>query len=238
MSEADASLYELPFEYILRVVKPERLLNRDPKYGDIWWLHRRPAKPMREAVESLPRFLVTPRVSKHRLFVWLEGRCLPDSRLFVFARGDDYFYGVLHSRVHEVWTLRMGARHGGERPTYNNTTCFETFPLPWPPGQEPWREERLHAIADAARELDEARNAWLNPPDATPEVLKKRTLTNLYNERPTWLANLHAALDRVVWAAYGWNDPDPAAVDEDMILSHLLALNLDRSGTAEPAGVE
>ena len=69
----------------------------------------------------------------------------------------------------------------GNDPRYTPTTCFETFPLPWPPGQEPWRDPRLHAIADAARELDERRRAWLDPPGADAATLKKRTLTNLYN---------------------------------------------------------
>ena len=62
--------------------------------------------------------------------------------------------------------------------------------------------------------------------------MRRRTLTNLYNERPTWLANLHAALDRAVWAAYGWDDPDPAAVAAEEILARLLALNLERAGRA------
>ncbi len=60
--------------------------------------------------------------------------------------------------------------------------------------------------------------------------LKKRTLTNLYNQRPAWLAHLHARLDRAVWAAYGWDDPDPATTAEDTILARLLALNLERAG--------
>jgi hypothetical protein len=51
--------------------------------------------------------------------------------------------------------------------------------------------------------------------------LKKRTLTNLYNARPAWLVNVHAALDRAVWVAYGWDDSDPAKVDEDVILARL-----------------
>ena len=59
--------------------------------------------------------------------------------------------------------------------------------------------------------------------------LKKRTLTNLYNGRPSWLTHAHARLDRAVWAAYGWDDPDPAATPEDVILSRLLALNLERA---------
>jgi hypothetical protein len=90
----------------------------------------------------------------------------------------------------------------------------------------------VHAIARAARALDAARTAWLNPPDADETTLKKRALTNLYNERPTWLANLHTALDRAVWAAYGWDDPDPAQVREGAILARLLALNLERASAS------
>jgi hypothetical protein len=124
----------------------------------------------------------------------------------------------------------------GNDPRYTPTTCFETFPLPWPPGQEAWRDPRVHAIARAARALDAARTAWLNPPDADEATLKKRTLTNLYNQRPTWLAQLHAALDRAVWAAYEWDDPDPAEVPEDEILARLLALNLERAGASHDDG--
>jgi hypothetical protein len=150
--------------------------------------------------------------------------------VFAFARQDDYFFGVLQSRAHEVWSLRLASRHGvGNDPTYNATTCFETFPLPWPPGREPWRDERLHAIANAARRLDDLRRAWLDPPGAAPDVLKKRTLTNLYNERPAWLAQAHAALDRAVWAAYGWDDAEPAATSDETILARLLDLNETRS---------
>jgi type II restriction/modification system DNA methylase subunit YeeA len=185
---------------------------------------------MRMAFEPLARYIGTSMVAKHRFFCWLDVEVLPANLLIVFARQDDYFFGVLHSRAHEVWSLRMGTWLGvGNDPRYTPTTCFETFPLPWPPGQEPWRDERLHAIADAARKLDEARNAWLNPPDADDATLKKRTLTNLYNERPTWLANLHAALDQAVWTAYGWDDPDPAATTDEAILTRLLALNQERS---------
>jgi hypothetical protein len=58
----------------------------------------------------------------------------------------------------------------------------------------------------------------------------------LYNERPTWLALAHAKLDRAVWDAYGWDDADPAGVDDDTILARLLALNLERAGLGSVAG--
>lgn len=169
-------------------------------------------------------------MARHRLFIWLDVDIVPDQQLIVFARQDDYFFGVLHSRAHQLWSLRMGTWLGvGNDPRYTPTTCFETFPLPWPPGQEPWRDARLHTIADAARTLDDLRTHWLNPPDADETVLKQRTLTKLYNERPTWLVQAHAALDRPVWAAYGWDDPDPAAVSEDEVLARLLQVNTERS---------
>jgi hypothetical protein len=136
----------------------------------------------------------------------------------------DYFYGVMQSGIHEVWSLATSPRHGvGNDPTYNNRSCFETFPLPWSPGEEPEGDPRIEAIAEAARRLDELRRNWLNPGGASETELKKRTLTNLYNNRPTWLQNAHAALDKGVFAAYGWS----CDLSDEEILQNLLVLNLE-----------
>jgi len=105
-----------------------------------------------------------------------------------------------------------------DRPRYTPTTCFETFPFPGP------TDEQRAEIAEAARRLDGLRRNWLNPEGTSEAELKKRTLTNLYNQRPTWLDNAHKRLDAAVFAAYGW--PEDTA-DED-ILKNLLALNLER----------
>ncbi|MDQ3523843.1 MAG: transposase, partial [Chloroflexota bacterium] len=228
MSQSEASYYEMPFEYVKEVVKPLRNEVKRKRYREYWWLHAEPVKGMRDSIENLCRYIVTPTVAKHRLYAWLSGDVLADHQLIVFAREDDYFFGVLHSRAHEDWSLRMGTSLE-DRPRYTPTTTFETIPLPWPPGEEPVDDPRVQAIAAAAKSLNELRENWLNPPDATEAELKKRTLTNLYNAHFTWLANAHAALDRAVWAAYGWDDPDPATVDEDTILSRLLALNIQRA---------
>ena len=230
MPEEQAALYEYPYQYVRQHVLPRRLKNKRASYRERWWIHVEPRPAMRDAISSLDRYVATPRVAKHRLFVWVPARTLPDSRLYVFAREDDYFFGVLHSRVHEVWSLATSSRHGdgsqGGRPTYNNTTCFETFPLPWPPGQEPAGDPRVAAIAAAARELVALRERWLNPPGAAARELKRRTLTNLYNARPTWLDLAHRRLDAAVLAAYGW----PADLGGEALLERLLALNLGRGG--------
>ena len=93
-----------------------------------------------------------------------------------------------------------------------------------------------------ARRLVELRDRWLNPPEwvewvdepvpgypkrpiprdeDTAKALKKRTLTNLYNARPQWLADAHEALDAAVAAAYGWS----ADISDGEVLRELLAMN-------------
>ena len=100
-----------------------------------------------------------------------------------------------------------------------------TSAFPWPPGHEPKDNPLVEAIAAAARELVEKRDAWLNPPDAAPEELSNRSLTNLYNARPAWLVELHRKLDEAVFAAYGW----PATLTDAELLEHLLTLNHARA---------
>lgn len=218
------------------------------------------------AVSGLVRVAATPRVGKHRVFAWLSPVQLASDATVCFARSDDYFLGVLHSRVHELWALRLGTRLE-TRPRYTPTTCFETFPFPWPPGKEPQGDPRVPAIAEAAKELDDLRSNWLNPPEWVREEvlefrgsvdgpwaryvhdpddrgigtvryprlvprdaecavkLKARTLTNLYNQRPTWLALAHEKLDAAVFAAYGWDE----SMSDDQLLESLLAVNLGRA---------
>lgn len=222
---------------------------------------------------------------------------MPTQTVIAIARSDDYFFGVLHSSIHELWARRMGTQlrevESGFR--YTPTTCFETFPLPWPPGQEPVDDPLCQDIAEAARELNEQRERWLNPPEwiepiaravdaaddfsdvpaearelirqsaimaraAKDRNLKKRTLTNLYNERPTWLRLAHERLDRAVLSAYadvdregdwspdwaevwtesGAGQPLPENHDlsarrrevDQLVLANLLRMNLARAGEA------
>ena len=257
MTEAEAACYETPFSHVESGVRPTRMHNRMKRRREQWWLHGSLATEMRSQLSHLTRFIATPRLARYRLFVWLSAPTLPDGQIIAIGRDDDYAFGVLHSRAHELWSLRMGTWLGvGNDPRYTPTSTFETFPFPWPlntPDEAPTPEQRKHrdAIGKAARELDVKRRLWLNPPewvreepDVIPSLpprllpvdehaekqLRKRTLTNLYNERPTWLANLHAALDVAVFAAYGW----PLDVGDDEMLELLLTLNLERAAASAP----
>jgi len=287
LSESEAAGYESAFRHVKEKVYPLRVNHREDVQRKYWWRLARPCPEVKESLQPLSRFLVTSIVSKYRLFAWHKVPVNPDHALAVFAREDDYFFGVLHSRFHEVWALKQGTRLE-TRPRYTPTTCFETFPFPRPtPAQET-------AIAAAAKELNQLRERWLNPPEWTVEnilefpasvdgpwsryvdcggnpanagatplspaparqsavaadalpahskiglaryprlvpkdadcaaKLKKRTLTNLYNERPAWLDLAHKKLDAAVAAAYGF----PADLTDEQILERLLALNLERA---------
>ena len=250
ISESEAAFYEAPFQYVKEHVKPERDKNNRDSYRRNWWKHAEPRPGMRKLLGEINRYISTPAVTKHRVFHWFSSSILPDQQLLVFTRSDDATFGVLHSRFHELWALRMCTWLGvGNDPRYTPTTCFETFPFPAGVLADPDPDSRFPAIAEAARRLNELRENWLNPPewvDCVPEVvpgypariiarpehaaeLKQRTLTNLYNQRPAWLDNAHKALDRAVATAYGWEDYAEGLPDAE-ILGRLLALNLERAG--------
>jgi len=298
----EVSLYEGPFQRVQELVKPDRLNNNDRQLAEYWWRHGRPLERAREATRRLQRVIVSPRVGKHHLLTFATKPTLPDDALIVITRSDDYFFGTFHSSIHELWARRQGTqlREAESGFRYTPTTCFETFPLPWSPGQEPAKgdpQRPLHdAIGECAATLNEQRERWLNPPEwvqpiadridseddfadvlavsgeeaqrlirqsaidaacAKDPKLKKRTLTNLYNERPTWLRLAHKALDEAVIAAYAAVDPegdwDTAWAEvfeetgagqplpeghglierreevEQLILGNLLRMNLDRA---------
>ena len=164
LTESEASHYVAPYSHILAYVKPARSKVKRAAYRDYWWLHAEPCMEMRKAVALGVRFIITPTVSKHRVFAWMSDPVLADHQLVAFARSDDYFFGVLHSRFHEVWALKQGTRLE-TRPRYTPTTCFETFPFP-DETQADFATMR-DRISIAAKELNDLRERWLNPPEWT-----------------------------------------------------------------------
>ena len=250
MSEGEAALYEAPFAHIAKHVKPLRQRNREPASREFWFRHWNPRPAMWAAIDGLSRYIATPTLSKHRLFAWYDTRICPDHQLIVIARDDDTTFGILHSRFHEAWSLRLGTSLE-DRPRYTPTTTFATFSvsrgadarrarrrLRQRPARHPHRRGRpppgraARPLAQPARVGRVDRRTRSRLPkrpvptaDADLEQLKRRTLTNLYNQRPQWLANAHATLDAAVATAYGW----PADISDEDALRELLELNLARS---------
>lgn len=254
--QADAAGYEAPFEHVKATVLPYRTSRNNPELLKRWWTLWRARSEFFGAASGLKRVILTPRVSKHRIFVWRDSRIVPDSALVAVARDDDTTFGILHSRMHEAWSLGLGTWLGvGNDPRYTPSTTFDTFPFP--EGLTPniaaadyANDPRAKAIAVAAKKLNDLREAWLNPDDlvrrepevvpgyphrilpindAAAEILKKRTLTNLYNQRPAWLDLAHKDLDAAVAAAYGWKDWGKDGLPDEEILARLFKLNQERA---------
>ena len=129
MSEQEASLFEAPFEHIKERVLPERSKNRRESYRMRWWRHVEPRPALMGKLAQLERYIITPTVAKHRLFGWLDSAVAPDHQLIAITRDDDTTFGILHSRFHELWALRLGTSLE-DRPRYTPSTTFETFPFP------------------------------------------------------------------------------------------------------------
>ncbi len=169
MGSEDAALFEAPYTYVLANVKPMRdKVQRETRRRN-WWRLGEAMPALRRALAPLPRYIATPRIAKHRLFVWLDRSVLPDCQVVVIARDDDTTFGVLHSRFHEAWALRLGTSLE-DRPRYTPSTTFETFPFPEGltpdlPASEYADDPRAVVIASAAKRLDALREAWLNPAD-------------------------------------------------------------------------
>lgn len=222
-----------------------------------FWLMQRPRTKLRAAIQSISRVIAVPETSEHLIFRFRSANSTFSGSVFVIARDDFTSFGILQSSLHGLWARQKGNDLGvGDQNRYNATATFLTFPFPEgltpsTPSADYANNACAVAIANAAARLNDLRESWLNPsdlvklePEVVPgypdrvlpvdskaaDVLKKRTLTNLYNERPVWLDHAHRDLDRAVSAAYGWQDDFDAGILTDQeILKRLFELNQERA---------
>ncbi len=229
------------FQYLLDRVKPERVHNPIPYRRDNWWLFGQPSTELRSAQDGLRSIIITARQGRHRIFSLAPPDAIPESTVVVIAIDDNYVLGVLHSRIHEVFSLKAGGWLGvGNDTRYFHTKTFDTFPFPSP------SDLLKSQIAGAAKEL----NAFRKERQTEHPTL---TLTQMYNvleklkaieagetagltltedeERIRQegliliLMELHEKLDRLILQAYDW----PVTLSDDEILLRLVALNKERA---------
>ena len=213
MTEAEAMLYNLPYQHCLKHVKPVRAKNRREHRRVNWWMFNDATPALNAAITPLTRYIGTCQIAKHRIFQFIDAGTTPNNKVAVFAREDDYSLGILESRFHKVWANAIGTqlREKESAQTYIISECFEKFPFPTP------TESQRQAVAQAARTLDEQRRNVCQPNGSY-----RRSMTSLYNENPPWLQTAHAELDAAVADAYGW----PSGLADDEILRRLVRLNL------------
>lgn len=220
------------YQWVKDRVKPERDHNNEPYRRNFWWLFGRKNTELRSALAGLPLYIATVETAKHRVFVFLDASILPDNMLVNIATEDAFVLGVLSSRLHVVWALAAGGTLE-DRPRYNKSRCFETFPFPDPSDDQRCRIRDLAEQLDAHRKSRQAEHPGLTL-TAMYNALEKLRLGQPFTPTEkkaheqalgTVLLTLHQELDRAVAQAYGW----PADLSEEQILSRLVALNAERA---------
>jgi hypothetical protein len=247
--------YPEVYQHLRNTVFPERQSNRDEKLRREWWKFRRSNADARSTIEGLDRFLVTPETSKHRFYCFLEKGSKPEHGLVVFGSSDSFFSGIISSVIHEKWALRQGGTLE-DRPRYNKTRCFETFPFPDLNEDDPLktRIRELGEQLDAHRKRQQAAHPKLTL-TGMYNVLEKLRKAEPLNDKDkaihdaglvTLLKQIHDDLDTAVLEAYGWADllgrdgsPQPSVLAdrlakrdealEQELLTRLVALNHERA---------
>lgn len=189
---------------------------------DRWWRLWRGRADMLDAFAALHgRFIACSRVTKRPIFVFVDTAIRPADALQTFAFDDDYSFGILQSSIHWHWFIAKCAKLN-ERPTYNPSSVFDTFP--WPQAPEP---AQVRAVAEAGRHIRRLRERAL-------ENVRGGGLREVYRvlEAPGKdpLKQAHIALDEAVRDAYGFSKKDDP-------LAALLVLNRDvfaRLGAMQP----
>ncbi len=168
MTEQQARDYPVPFDIVRTLVYPQRQSNPRPSYRTYWWRFAEPRRTLRTALEGLPRFIVTTRTSRRRVFSFMPAGTVPDSKIVCIATGDAFVLGVLSSTIHVAWAMAAGGRLGvGNDASYDKARCFDPFPFP-----DATRAQRT-AIAELAERIDLHRTTAVGRGSDV-------TLTNIY----------------------------------------------------------
>lgn len=248
------------YQHVVENVKPERDQNNRATYRDNWWIFGEPRADLRPALERLERYVATIETAKHRFFQFLNQTIRPDNMLIAIALSGANALSVLSSRLHIAWMLGAGGTLE-DRPRYNKTKCFDPFPLPVLSASQieilntlgerldTFRKERLaehdfltmtdmYNVLERLRELDAS--ADVEPLSDKEKDIHEAGLIAV-------LKDIHDAIDREVFAAYGWEDlgkrlvgkpgattPSPHKSEdqeeaEEELLTRLVALNQERA---------
>lgn len=232
MTEAEAMRASpAAFARVLAHVKPVRERNGRTARRIRYWQFSEIMPATRRAIAGLSRYIVTPETAKHRVFFFVPGGTLPEHPLLAIGIDDAFVLAVLSSRAHLLWALHAGGTLA-DRPRYNKTICFETFPFPeCAPdlrAELAALGERLDAVHRELVELPGATitrlyNLLTRPARAISRSPRDQALVEAL--RAAHLAELRARLDATVLAAYGF----PPDLPDDALLRELVALNLRRA---------
>lgn len=211
MTLEKAMKYPKSLKIVRDTVKDERV-GKGRHFEKLWWQFAWPRPPMRAALKTLDRYIVSTLTGKRLFFSWAETDWCPSNGAGVFALDDEYAMGVLSSYLFEAWA-RGESSTFETRIRFTPSTAYETFP--WP---SPTPDQRM-GITEASRALLTRRSEI--------SVSEGIGLTELYNRMDDGaymdLAKLHRVLDEAVVAAYDW--PAEIAQNGEELKSRIWNLN-------------
>jgi len=202
-SEEQARAYSLPYRRLADRVKPERQrLKPDGEYAlrkplpERWWQYGEKRPALRKAIADLSEVLVIALVSKTVMPLRVPTGQVFSHKLGVFATDSYSSQAALSSSLHYLWVVKYSSTMRTDI-NYSPSDVFETFPLPRSSAE----------LECAGRLLEEVRREMM-----TQRNLGLTKLYNLVND-PAYadddvlrLREIHAAIDRAVVGAYGWDD--------------------------------
>ena len=175
-----------------------------------WWQFGAFPVGLEKRRRDVDRFLFHPNLFQSTSFGFVSGDTLvaaPHNAILLDGWAD---LAVMQSRVHEIWARFFGSSMKDD-PRYTPTTCFETYPFP-----HDWQENGV--LGDAGRRfykfrsrvmlkngegLTKTHNRFHDQENHDPDIVKLR--------------ELHAAMDRAVLDAYGWDD---ISIDCEFLLDY------------------
>lgn len=208
---SDCEKYPLCLEIVKNRVKPERdkiqpTNNMARQRKELWWKFTGPTIDLYTTVANKEKILVCSGVSKYHAFAFVPSNYIYSNALNVFAFDEYCFFSVLQSILHELWNYQFGSNLE-DRPRYNISDCFETFPFPtFDPSAlsnqfpnlntigETYYTHRQAVIRDRQEGLTKTYNRFHAPNETASDIQKLR--------------ELHIEMDLAVAAAYGWQDLD------------------------------
>lgn len=203
-TEAEAREYPDLFAIVEQKVKPERK-SLPPKnawnktVSNNWWKFGAFRKGLQEAIQNLDRGLAISRVGQFATFAYLDAKIVFSDSLVIYPFQSYPPFALLQSRIHELWARFFGSSMKDDL-RYTPSDCFETFPFPndWERNAnletagKDYYAFRAELMVQNNQGLTATYNRFHSPEERDPDILRLR--------------DLHAAMDRAVLDAYGWDD--------------------------------
>ncbi|MGA2851843.1 MAG: DNA methyltransferase [Terracidiphilus sp.] len=202
MNEEEARRWPDLLRIVEERVKPIRLTQGSIVNPERWWMFARPASNLARASWGLQKVLSTTLHSKDLSFSFLPAQAVFSHALAVIPIQRHAAFCVLQSSEHEVWARFFGSSMKDDL-RYTPSDCFETFPFPVAYESNATLEQvgktyyefRADLMIRNNEGLTKTYNHFHDPNEDSPDIVRLR--------------ELHAAMDRAVLDAYGWQDIQP-----------------------------